>query len=112
MQPDLDGPKFDALVDLTLHHGSVDKSFLDEINKYYCTPEGWNYLREVYLKQNLTPQGSTVISPGFVKRRQLRVWPVASQPSQPGQPSQPAAGSAPACDPNADPGTCSEQNER
>jgi hypothetical protein len=112
VQPDLDGPKFDALVDLTLHHGSVDKSFLDEINKYYCTPEGWNYLREVYLKQNLTPEGSTVISPGFVKRRQLRVWPVATQPSQPGQPSQPAAGPAPVCDPNADPGTCSEQNER
>jgi hypothetical protein len=106
--PDLDGPKFDALVDLTLHHGSIDQSFLDEINKYYCTPEGWNYLRDVYLKQNLTPQGSTVISPGFVKRRQLRVWPVASQPAQP---SQPATGPAPACDPNADPGTCSEQNE-
>ena len=54
-------------IDLTLHHGSIDQSFLDEINKYYCTPEGWNYLRDVYLKQNLTPQGSTVISPGFVQ---------------------------------------------
>jgi hypothetical protein len=113
--PDLDGRKFDALVDLTLHHGSIDTSFLDEINKYYCTPEGWNYLRDVYLKQNLTPQGSTVISPGFVKRRQLRVWPVASQPaepSQPAQPAQPPADSAPTCDPDADPDMCTEQNER
>jgi GH24 family phage-related lysozyme (muramidase) len=110
--PDLNGPKFDALVDLTLHHGSIDQSFLDEINKYYCTPEGWNYLRDVYLKQNLTPQGSTVISDGFVKRRQLRVWPVASQPSQPAQPSQPPTDAAPTCDPDADPDMCTEQNER
>lgn len=110
----LDGPQFDALVDLTLHHGSIDKPFLDEINKYYCSAEGWNYLRDVYLKQNLTPQGSNDISPGFVKRRQLRAWPIAAQPAQPGQPAEPSQPSAPApvCDPNADPGTCSERNER
>jgi len=40
--------------------------------------EGWNYLRELYLQQNLTPQGTTVISSGFVKRRQLRVWRIAT----------------------------------
>ena len=72
----LDGPKFDALVDLVLHHGSIDQPFVDEIHKYWCSSEGWNYLREVYLKQNLAPQRTTVISDGFVKRRQLRAWPV------------------------------------
>ncbi len=96
----LDGPKFDALVDLVLHHGSIDQPFIDEIHKYYCTPDGWDYLREVYLKQNLTPQGSNVISPGFVKRRQLRVWPPASKTSP-----------LTCGDGKGDPDSCSEQNQ-
>jgi hypothetical protein len=96
----LDGPKFDALVDLVLHHGSIDKPFLDEIDKYYCTPDGWNYLRELYLKQNLTAQGSTVILPAFVKRRELRAWPAVSKPSDQ------------ACaDGKGDPNSCTEDNQ-
>jgi GH24 family phage-related lysozyme (muramidase) len=78
VRPGLDQAQFDALVDLVLHHGSIDQPFIDEMNKYWCTSEGWNYLREVYLKQNLSLQGSTVILPAFVKRRLLRVWPIAT----------------------------------
>ena len=96
----LDGPKFDALVDLVLHHGSIDQPFVDEIHKYWCSSEGWNYLREVYLKQNLAPQGTTVISDGFVKRRQLRAWPVESKPSDL------ACGNG-----KGDPDSCTEQNQ-
>lgn len=96
----LDGPKFDALVDLVLHHGSLDKPFIEEIHKYYCTPDGWDYLREEYLKQNLTPQGSNVISPGFVKRRQLRVWPSSSKTSP-----------LTCGDGKGDPDSCNEQNQ-
>ncbi len=78
VKPGLDQAQFDALVDLVLHHGSIDQPFIDELNKYWCSSEGWNYLRDVYLQQNLSPQGSTVILPAFVKRRLLRVWPLAT----------------------------------
>jgi len=37
VKPGLDGPQFDALVDLALHHGSIDQPFIDEMNKYWCS---------------------------------------------------------------------------
>jgi GH24 family phage-related lysozyme (muramidase) len=75
---DLDQAQFDALVDLTLHHGSIPQTLLDAIQKYWCTPEGKNYVRDLYLKTALTRQGSKKIERGFVSRREHRVWPVAS----------------------------------
>jgi GH24 family phage-related lysozyme (muramidase) len=74
----LDQPQFDALVDLTLHHGSIPKTLLDALHKYWCSAEGMNYVRDMYLETALTRQGSKKIEPGFVSRREHRVWPSAS----------------------------------
>jgi len=73
---DLDQAQFDALVDLALHHGSLDNLLLDAIKRYWCTAEGRNYVRELYLQTNVTAQGSKDVVNAFVARRQLRVWPV------------------------------------
>lgn len=73
----LDQAQFDALVDIALHVGSIPKKLLYEVNLYGCSPAGWNRVREVYLNTSLTPQGSDKVLPGFVARRQHRVWPVA-----------------------------------
>ena len=88
VQPDLDQDKFDALVDLVLHHGSIDKPLLDAINSYYCTPEGWNYIRELYLQADLTPQGDTKPLRAFAERRQRRAWPPAQVAPDTSQTSQ------------------------
>ncbi len=71
----LNQDEFDAIVDLALHHGSVPKDFIETIKKYWCSNEGKNYVREIYLKTLLKPQGSKKDNEGFIKRRQLRVWP-------------------------------------
>jgi GH24 family phage-related lysozyme (muramidase) len=73
----LDQAQFDALVDLTLHHGSIPKTLLDALHKYWCSTEGMNYVRDMYLETALTRQGSKKIEPGFVSRREHRVWPSA-----------------------------------
>ena len=73
----LDQAQFDALVDLTLHHGSIPKTLLDALHKYWCSAEGMNYVRDMYLETALTRQGSKKIEPGFVSRREHRVWPSA-----------------------------------
>jgi hypothetical protein len=36
-----------------------------------------NYVRDMYLETALTRQGSKKIEPGFVSRREHRVWPSA-----------------------------------
>ena len=100
IRANLDEAKFNALVDLVLHHGSIDKSYIDEIHKYGCSDEGWDYLREEYLHQNLTPEKSNVVSQAFVNRRRLRAWPVAAKTS-----------SLTCGNGRADPNTCTEQNE-
>jgi GH24 family phage-related lysozyme (muramidase) len=74
----LDQAQFDALVDLTLHHGSIPKTLLDALHKYWCSAEGMNYVRDMYLETALTRQGSKKVEPGFVSRREHRVWPSAS----------------------------------
>jgi GH24 family phage-related lysozyme (muramidase) len=71
----LDQAQFDALVDLTLHRGSIPKTLLDALHTYWCSAEGMNYVRDMYLETALTRQGSKKIEPGFVARRQHRVWP-------------------------------------
>jgi hypothetical protein len=71
----LDDDQFDALVDLTLHHGSVPPYLVDAIKKYWCTNRGKNYVRQLYLQAELTAPQSKKIEKGFVHRRQLRVWP-------------------------------------
>jgi GH24 family phage-related lysozyme (muramidase) len=73
----LDQAQFDALVDLTLHHGSIPKTLLDALHKYWCSAEGMNYVRDMYLETALTRQGSKKVEPGFVSRREHRVWPSA-----------------------------------
>ena len=77
VQINLDQAQFDALVDLTLHHGSIPKTLLDALHKYWCSTEGMNYVRDMYLETALTRQGSKKIEPGFVSRREHRVWPSA-----------------------------------
>jgi GH24 family phage-related lysozyme (muramidase) len=74
----LDQAQFDALVDLTLHVGSIPRTLLDALHKYWCSAEGMNYVRDMYLETALTRQGSKKVEPGFVARRQHRVWPAAS----------------------------------
>jgi hypothetical protein len=37
-----------------------------------------NYVRDMYLETALTRQRSKKIEPGFVARRQHRVWPATS----------------------------------
>jgi hypothetical protein len=64
-------------VDLTLHHGSIPKTLLDALHKYWCSAEGMNYVRDMYLETALTRQGSKKVEPGFVSRREHRVWPSA-----------------------------------
>ncbi len=78
VQINLDQAQFDALVDLTLHHGSIPKTLLDALHKYWCSAEGMNYVRDMYLETALTRQGSKKVEPGFVSRREHRVWPSAS----------------------------------
>jgi GH24 family phage-related lysozyme (muramidase) len=73
---DLTQAQYDALVDLSLHRGSLNYLLLDAIKRYWCTAEGRNYVRELYLQADLVPQGEKQESKGFIKRRQLRVWPV------------------------------------
>jgi hypothetical protein len=75
---DLDQAQFDALVDLALHHGSVPPYLIEAIKLYWCTDEGKDYVRSVYLKSELTTRGSKKIEPGFVNRRKFRVWPPSS----------------------------------
>ena len=75
VQISLTQAQFDALVDLTLHHGSIPKTLLDALHKYWCSAEGMNYVRDMYLETALTRQGSKKVEPGFVSRREHRVWP-------------------------------------
>jgi GH24 family phage-related lysozyme (muramidase) len=73
---DLNQAQYDALVDLSLHHGSLNYLLLDAIKRYWCTAEGRNYVRELYLQTDIVPQGEKQESKGFITRRQLRAWPV------------------------------------
>jgi hypothetical protein len=72
---DLSQAELDALVDLSLHHGSVPPSLVAEIKKYWCTPEGKDHVRDLYLQSNLQREGSSKVDPAFVARRKARVWP-------------------------------------
>jgi GH24 family phage-related lysozyme (muramidase) len=73
---DLDQAQFDALVDLALHHGSIEPSLLKAIKDYWCTAQGRNYVRDLYLQTDITAPGGKKVVKGFVNRRQLRVWPL------------------------------------
>jgi GH24 family phage-related lysozyme (muramidase) len=69
---DLNEAEFDALVDITMHVGHMPSELLDPIKKYWCTDEGKDYVREIYLKTALTPAR---FKKAFEARRKFRVWP-------------------------------------
>ncbi|OWQ45598.1 hypothetical protein CDL60_19470 [Roseateles noduli] len=71
----LDQAQYDALVDITLHHGSMPAELLAAINAYWCSDAGWDHIRQLYLKSMINPQGSKTPSKGFIDRRRRRVWP-------------------------------------
>ena len=79
----LDQARFDALVDLTLHRGSIPDSLLEAIKKYWCTPEGWNRIRamtsEIYgadatgLDEGQSGIRGAAAAPRVARRRVTRV---------------------------------------
>jgi len=71
----LDQAQYDALVDITLHHGSMPAELLTAINTYWCSDAGWDHIRKLYLRSMINPQGSKKPSKGFIDRRRRRVWP-------------------------------------
>jgi GH24 family phage-related lysozyme (muramidase) len=73
---DLTEAQFDAFADLTLHRGSIGPYLLEAVKRYWCTAEGRNYVRDIYLGTDLSPQGSSKPLSAFMDRRQNRVWPV------------------------------------
>jgi GH24 family phage-related lysozyme (muramidase) len=76
---DLSQDEFDALVDITLHRGSIPPDLLKTIKLYWCTAAGKNFARKAYLKSALKAQNSNKIEPGFVERRKRRVWAAAPE---------------------------------
>jgi len=75
---DLDQGQFDALVDISLHVGSVPKSLLDVVHAKLCTDD--EAVRQQYLKTALTIKDNPERGPVFAKRRKERVWaPKADQ---------------------------------
>jgi GH24 family phage-related lysozyme (muramidase) len=66
--------EFDALVDITLHVGHTPENLVEALELYWCTDEGMDRVREVYLNTALTRPESRKIEPGFVSRRRHRVW--------------------------------------
>jgi hypothetical protein len=76
---ELSQAELDAMVDLMLHTGDLPADLVDAVKKYWCTPQGKNYVRSMYLTEALTRPQSTVIEPNFVNRRQKRVWPISSE---------------------------------
>jgi GH24 family phage-related lysozyme (muramidase) len=71
---DLDQAQFDALVDISLHRGSMPPDLSEAIKKYWCTDAGKDYVRDIYLKTALEP-----FPEAFAKRRKFRVWPPSSE---------------------------------
>ena len=69
---DLDQGQFDALVDISLHVGSVPKSLLDVVNAKLCKDD--EAVRQEYLKTALYIKDNKERGPVFKKRRQERVW--------------------------------------
>lgn len=67
---DLDQAQFDALVDISMHRGSIPPDLLESIKKYWCTDAGKDYVRAVYQESALTP-----FPKAFAARRKFRVWP-------------------------------------
>ena len=64
-------------------------------NAINCPGRSWIILKddvsnsgEAFVQQNPTPQESNVVSKGFVKRRQLRVWPIDTSAAPSSQPQQ------------------------
>jgi hypothetical protein len=60
--------------------GHVPQELVDAVKTHWCTDAGKDFVRELYLRTALTAQGSKKVEPGFVKRRQLRVWPPSGTP--------------------------------
>ncbi len=69
--------EFDALVDISLHSGHLPENILEALKLYWCTDEGMDYVRDIYLKTNLEP-----FKEAFAKRRAFRVWPRRIAPVQ------------------------------
>lgn len=69
---DLDQGQFDALVDISLHVGSVPKSLLDVVHAKLCTDD--EAVRQEYLKTALFIKDNKARGPVFEKRRKERVW--------------------------------------
>ncbi len=79
---DLNQCEYDALVDMVLSHGNItDKetaNLMNAIKWYWCTNEGKDYVRTIYMQTAINMQGSKVVSPGLKNRREQRVWPPSS----------------------------------
>ena len=71
--------QFDAFVDISMHVGHFPEELLEAVKKYWCTDEGKDKVREIYLKTALTAPKSKKIEPGFVNRRKHRVWPPSTE---------------------------------
>jgi len=76
---DLNQDEFEALVDLTLHHGSIPAELLASINEHWCEEGGKDVVRGVYLNTEVRREGRKEIEPAFVKRREFRAWPASSE---------------------------------
>lgn len=72
MLVDLDQGPFDALVDLSLHVGSIPKSLLDVIHSKMCADD--EAVRQEYMKTALYIKDNPARGPVFQKRRKERVW--------------------------------------
>jgi hypothetical protein len=69
---DLDQAQFDALIDISLHHGSISPDLLNVINTELCTDD--EAVRQKYMKTDLFIKDQPQRGPVFEKRRQERVW--------------------------------------
>lgn len=78
---DLTEDQFDALIDISLHHGSLDPKLRDTVNSKLCWDD--EAVRQEYLKTNLTVDNRSDMGPKvFEKRRMERVWKPQPPPSE------------------------------
>ena len=72
MLVDLDQEHFDALIDISLHHGSISEELLKAINSKLCTDD--EAVRQQYMETDLFVESQKARGPIFKQRRRERVW--------------------------------------
>jgi GH24 family phage-related lysozyme (muramidase) len=82
---ELDQDQFDALVDLSIS-GSWGKAgkLLEAMKLYWCSDNGKNYIRSIFLTTGLTSPDSRDPLPGLIARRKILAWGEKSPESIPG----------------------------